>query len=160
MIKELLREDRLCFWDRLIQGQRVRQSEVAEVVTKLAHDAPPEERAGCILLLSAARISEEGSKAMRRNLVASLRYWFSYVGTEHSAADIKSRLKKSKWRDMDLLTCMGLQLSWSEAMHSVGANGIDYTALNRLKDALKSTYSKEWQKTFGSSAPLDFAHGR
>lgn len=159
MIKELLREDRLCFWDRLIQGQRVRQSEVAEVVTKLAHDAPPEERAGCILLLSAARISEEGSKAMQRNLVASLRYWFSYVGTEHSAADIKIRLKKSKWRDMDLLACMGLQLSWPEAMHSVGA-GSDYTALNRLKEALKSRYSEEWQRTFGSSAPLNFAHRR
>ncbi|HDL85539.1 MAG TPA: hypothetical protein ENH11_04310 [Candidatus Acetothermia bacterium] len=138
----------------------MKQPEVSSIVAKLAHDAPPEERVGCMVLLAAARISEEGSRAMQRNLVASLRYWFSYAGTKSSSADLKELLTESKWRDMDLLTCMGLYLSWPEAMHSVGASGDDYTALKRLKDALRSRYSKEWQKTFGSPAPSNFAHGR
>jgi len=160
VIRELLREDRLSFWDRLIQGERVKQSEVASIVTKLAHAAPPEERTSCILLLAAARISEEESKTMQRNLVAALRYWFSYAGTKSSSADCKNLLTESKWRDMDLLTCMGLYLSWSEAMCSVGASGDDYTALKRLKDTLRNKYSKEWQRTFGSPSPSNFAHGR
>jgi len=160
MIADLLREDRLSFWDRLIQGEGVKKPEVSSIVEKLAHDAPSEERVGCIVLLAAARISEEGSKTMRRNLIAALRYWFSYSGTKSNSDDLKNLLTESKWRDMDLLTCMGLHLSWREAMHSVGGNGDDYTALKRLKDALRDTYSKEWQRTFGSPPPSNSAHGR
>lgn len=160
MITELLREDRLGLWDLLIRGEQISQSEVRETIAKLAHDAPQEERASCILLLAAAGISEDGSKAMQRNLVAGLRYWFSYVGTKSSTDAIKTLLSQQKWRNMDLITCMGLYLSWSEAMHSVGANGDDYAALNRLKTILKNRYSKEWEKAFGRSVPFTLSHGR
>lgn len=149
MISKLLREDRLCFWDLLIQGAQVTRSEVNETVSKFVHDASSEEKASCVLLLAAAKISEE-SNPMRRNLVAALRYWFSNVGTRNVSPEFKALLNKPKWRDMDLLTCMGLYLNWPQAACSVGGNPRDYTALTRLQNELRRRYFHEWEKLFGS----------
>ncbi len=162
MIEKLLRADRLALWDRLIRGEAVEQAEIDQMVTKLAHDTSPEERASCILLLAAAKIAREGSKAMRRNLIAALRYWFSYSGTKIRPPDLSicNDKKHSRWKDAGLIDFMGLHISWSEAMCSVGGNPKDYSAFSKIKNTLKNEYKKEWGRVFDSSAPFTFTHGR
>lgn len=162
MIEELLRADRLALWDRLIRGEAVEQAEIDQMVTKLAHDTSPEERAGCALLLAAAKIAREGSKAMRRNLTAALRYWFSYSGSKNRppALNICAVKKHSRWKDAGLIDFMGLYISWPEAMCSVGGNPKDYSALNKVKNELERKYVEEWKRVFGSPAPFTFTHGR
>jgi len=162
VIEELFREDRLALWDRLIRGDVVEQAEIDQMVTTLAHDASPEERASCVLLLAAAKIAREGSKATRRNLTAALRYWFSYSGSKNRPSDLNicTDKKRSRWRDAGLIDFMGLYLSWPEAMCSVGGNPRDYSAFSKLKDNLKEKYAEEWERVFGSPAPFTFTHGR
>lgn len=156
MIQELLREDRLALWDRLIHGENVAQTELDQLVTKLAHDAPGEDRASCMLLLATANIASQGSRAMRRNLIAALRYWFSHTGSKIRPPDLDPRGLK----DVGLIELMGLYLSWPEAMLSAGGNPDDYTALKRVEKKLKEKYEEEWERVFGSSAPFTFVRGR
>lgn len=155
MIQELLREDRLALWDRLIQGELIDQLELNQLVTKFVHAVPVEERIGCALLLAATNIASQESRAMRRNLVAALRYWFSHTGSKIRPPD----LDPYGLKDAGLIELMGLYLSWPEAMLSVGGNPDDYTALKRVERKLKEKYEEEWDRVFGSSAPLTFAHG-
>jgi len=162
MMEKSLREDRLALWDRLIRGEAVERAEVERVVATLIPDASHEERVSCILLLAAARIACEGSRAMRRKLTAALRYWFSHTGSKNRPSDLdicKAR-ERSKWRNAGLLDFMGLYISWPEAMCSVGGNPKYYTALTELKNNLKRKYIEEWERVFGSQAPSNFTHGR
>lgn len=144
MNQELLREDRLALWDRLIHGERVELKELDQLVTKLAHDASDEDRVSSVLLLAAAQIARVGRRAMRRNLVAALKYWFSHVGTKDRPSKVDSR----KIENCGLIDIMGLYLTWPEASGTV-----DYTALKRIEECLKEKYMKEWERLFGSSAP-------
>lgn len=162
MINGLLQEDRLALWDRLIHGDAVEQAEIDQMVTKLAHDASPEERAACVLLLAVAKIAREGSRAMRRNLTAALRYWFSYSGTKNRppGLNICNDKRRSRWRDAGLIDFMGLYISWSEAMCSVRGNPKDYSAFNKVKNELEKKYVEEWKRVFGSPAPFTLTHGR
>lgn len=160
MIQELLREDRLIFWDRLIQWEIVELKELDQLITKLAHDASAEEKASSVLLLAAALVARVERRAMRRNLVAALRYWFSHVGTKDRPPQLKECEDFYRLNSGGLLDFMGLYLSWSEAMCSVGANPNDYSALKRLEKRLKQAYEKEWERLFGSSVPPIITHGR
>jgi len=157
--QELLREDRLAFWDRLIHGESVEFEELDQLVTKLAHDASDEDRINSVLLLAAAQIARVGRRAMRRNLVAALRYWFSHVGTK----DRPSKFDPRKIENCGLIDIMGLYLTWPEALASVLAaksRTADYTALKRIERCLEEEYMKEWERLFGSSAPYTTTHGR
>lgn len=156
MIQELLREDRLIFWDRLIRGESIDAEELDQLVIKLAHDASAEERVGSVFLLAAAKIARVGRRAMRRNLIAGLRYWFSHVGTKDRPPGFNSQAI----RDAGLTEIMGLYLNWREAMLSVGGNPNDYSALKRLEKRLKEEYKKEWKRVFGSQAPFTPPDGR
>lgn len=159
MIERLLREDRLAFWDFLIQGETVEREELDLLVTKLVHDASEEERVASILLIASSRIAIEESAAMRRNLVAALRYWFSRCGAE----DRPARLDFASLRNAGLIDFMGLYLNWEEAMRTVGRNPkkrIDYTALKRLEKKLKEHFVKEWERILGSSPPSILSEGR
>ena len=152
MIHRLLREDRLVFWDLLVRGNIVERGELDQFVTKLVHDASAEERVASILLIASSRIAIEESAAMRRNLVAALRYWFSRCGAE----DRPTRLDFASLRKGGLLDFMGLRLNWEEALRTVGRNSkksIDYPALKRLEKKLKEYFAKEWEQILGSSPP-------
>jgi len=151
MNSDLFREDRLSFWDRLIRGEQVPSEECEELVTGLVHDASPEERIGCILLLASVGIASDGTKAMRRNLRAALRYWFSHTGTK----DRPENLEPRDLLEAGLEDVIGLYLNWPEAMGSVEGSKVDYTAKERIEKLLRARCAKEWQKRFGSSAPRE-----
>jgi len=149
MSSSLLREDRLALWDRLLRGEPVRPEDCGQLVSQVSHDASPEERAGSILLLASIRIAEEANRAMRRNLRAALRYWFSHTGTK----DRPPKLRLRDLSDAGLERVIGLYLSWPEAMESVGGNPKDYTALKRLESTLRARCANEWRERFGSTPP-------
>jgi len=151
----MLREDRLVFWDRLLRGERVDPVECRELMTRLAHEAPPEEKSGCILLVASVCLAREGNRAMQRNLRAALRYWFSHSGTKERP----ETFDPCELQDGGLETVVGLYLSWPEAMLSVGGNPDDYTAMKRLERRLRAKCVEEWERQFNTPAP-DEIRGR
>jgi len=156
MNASLLREDRLMIWDRLIRGERIPPAQSQEIVSRLAHDASSEEKAGSVLLLASVGLANEGSRAMRRNLRAALRYWFSHTGTK----DRPEHLNPRDLQDAGLDRVIGLYLNWPEAMKSVGGNGENYSALKQLERQLRARCADEWQRQFGSSAPSEMSARR
>jgi hypothetical protein len=152
MNADLFREDRLSFWDRLIRGVHVPPEECEGLLARLVHDdCPDENRIGCILLLASVGIASDGTKPMRRNLRAALRYWFSHTGTK----DRPENLEPRDLLDAGLEDVIGLYLNWPEAMGSVEGNKIDYTAKERIEKQIRARCAKEWKKRFGSSAPRE-----
>lgn len=156
MIAGLLREDRLAVWDRLVRGEHVPSEDVSGFILRLSHDAPPEEKASCVLLLASLRIANEGRRAMRRNLRAALRYWFSHSGSN----DRPVKLNPRDLQDAGLERLVGLYLSWPEAMKSVRGNPEDYTALKRVEKQLRAQCAVEWQEQFGSGVPAELSARR
>jgi len=149
----LLREDRLSIWDRLIRGEPVSMEECDELVGRLASDACPEEKSACMLLLASVRVSNERSEAMRRNLRAALRYWFSHSGSK----DRPEPFDPTVLDGTGLESALGLYLSWPEAMESVGRTTVDYTALNRITELLRTRCAEEWKDRLGSSPPNELS---
>ena len=156
MNADLLREDRLAFWDRLIRGVQVPPAECDDLLTQLAVNADPEEQAGCILLLASVGIANEANRAMRRNLRAALKYWFSHTGTKES----REAPGLHDVQEGGLESVIGLYLSWPEAMESVGGNPNDYSALKRLESLLRARCVEEWERRFGTPAPAEMSDRR
>jgi hypothetical protein len=155
-LTDVLREERLTVWDRLLRGEAVQVAQVRELVVRLAHDAPDDERAATVLLLAAVKLSSRGTSTSRRKLLAVLRYFFSQVGT----ADLSSASDATAVIDGGLLEIMGRKLSWPQAIRSVAGNERDYKALTRTKDLLRRECRVEWQSLFGSTPPVGLGKGR
>lgn len=156
MMQEILREDRLVVWDRLLRSGNVELEEVERLVTKLSRDTTEEEQLGSVLLLAVAKIATVERGATRRNLTAALRYWFSHTGTKDRPLTFVPR----GLEDVGLVDLMGLYLTWPEAMRSVGGNPNDYSALKRLEQELREHCAKEWERVFGCSPPSVLTEGR
>jgi hypothetical protein len=153
------REERLEHWDRLLSGETVHLSDVETLVIQYSRDAADEERAACVLLLAAARLSCKGQLRARRNLQAAFRYWFSHTGTESRSDPLPiDRLQRGGLADY-----LGLYLNWDEALATVGVRstgGINYMALRRAERGLKVQCASEWVQLFGTPAPASIFEGR
>jgi len=149
VIGEVLRDERLVLWDRLIRGERVSRSELGNIVSRLVHDASDSERAGSVLLFAAVRFIESARPSSRWRLQAALWYWFSQNGT----SDRPNGFRVKNLRDPGLADLSGLYLTWPEVMEAMGRNPKDYSALKRIETDLTSYVSEEWVTLFGTEAP-------
>jgi len=145
------REERLVLWDRLIRGETVSVEECCDVVGRLAADAGHEEKSSCVLLVASARVANERSEAMRNNLRAALKYWFSQSGTK----DRPDSFDASELEGQGLESLPGLYLSWPEALEAIGRTKPDYTALTRITERLRTRCAEEWERLLGSAPPKE-----
>jgi hypothetical protein len=151
----MLREERLELWDDLVRGRPVSKERLRSVLLPVSREVSGNEKLCCALLWAAARISREASPAMRRNLTALLRYWFSQEGVPGQPAGFD----RCSLAGAGLGEVMGLGLSWPEAMESVGGNPKDYTALVRVTALLRKECLVAWKEMFGESVPRVLAEG-
>ena len=149
VIGSILRDERLAFWDRLVRGERIEQAELDALLSKLAHEASDEERAGTVLLCAVARCREEMRPASRWRLQAALWYWFSQTGTP----DRPARFALRRLRGAGLADLAGLHLTWPEVMQAQGKNPNDYSPLKRIEKDLMRLVQEQWVALFGTEPP-------
>ena len=149
VIGSILRDERLVFWDRIIRGERVVQAELRELLSRLAHDASDNERAGTVLLFAVVRYRETIRPASRWRLQAVLWYWFSQTGTR----DRPGHFKVKSLRGAGLADLAGLYLTWPEVMKALGKKPTDYSPLKRAEKELMSLVDEQWVALFGSQPP-------
>lgn len=149
MISSILRDERLAFWDRLIRGERIEQAEFDGLISRLAHDASDDERAGTVLLFAVAQYREKMRPSSRWRLQAALWYWFSQTGT----LDRPARFTPSRLRGAGLADLAGLHLTWPEVMKAQGKNPNDYSPLKRIEKDLMALVEEQWIALFGKQPP-------
>jgi len=150
-----LREERLGVWDALVAGHTVSEDRVREAILPAARETSEDEKLCSSLLWAAAKVSRSASPAMRRNLTAVLRYWFSQEGFIEQPPDLAPASLTSAGLD----EVMGLGLSWPQAMESVAGNPKDYTALVRVTTLLRKECASAWREMFGTAIPRVFVEG-
>lgn len=140
-------ETRLALWDLLLRGVHVSAEAAQGELFPLTRATFTTDTESSILLLAAVNVISTGSTAVRRNLQAALRYWFSRQGTKHRPHQLNPR------KDLEgagVVQIMGLYLTWREAQESVGGNPSDYTALERITEAIRREYVAQWTRLCGS----------
>jgi len=153
MTSDVTTEERMVLWDRLVRGEEVDAMEIGDLIPRLAHDASDDERSACVLLLASVHVASRERRAMRRNLCAALRYWFSQSGSE----DRPDNVDPDSLRNVGLESIVGLRLRWPEAMRSVGANPNDYSALKRIEKRLREQCVIEWERLFNCAPPTELS---
>lgn len=150
VMADKLREERLGLWDQLLRGMWVNAPATERAFARLIRSVGGEERERAVLVLAAAHVAWKGRKATRRTLIAALRYWWSKSGS-------KDRPQGFAPRDLDgggVLEVMGLDLTWEEALRSVGVRKVDHKALHRLQAQLEDAYTGVWERLLGSAPPM------
>lgn len=153
MDPQLVREDRLTVWDRLLRGEEIPSQEL-RFLQSVGRDIPDDEKPGVILLLAAVELMNSGTAAVRRNLTAALRYWFSHTGSKTD----KTLISPGRLKEGGLMEFLGLHLTWPEAARTAKADG-SYAALKRIEKKLQEECKRQWESIFGNPAPWDLAGG-
>ena len=147
MDPQLAREERLAIWDRLLRGEGVPREEL-RFLQSVGRGIPDDEKPGVILLMAAVELMNSGTAAVRRNLIAALRYWFSHTGSKLD----KTQIQPEKLREGGLMEFLGLHLTWPEAAGTMEADA-SYAALKRIEKKLQEECKRQWENVFGNPAP-------
>jgi hypothetical protein len=146
-LEEQCRESRLVFWERILRGIPIDPLEIDREILSLITDSSPREKMAFILLRAAATLAGTGTSATTRTLRIAVVYWFSNASPSPSI-DLDRELDSSSLSIRDIV---GLGLSWREAALLFGANPRDYSAYQRLIQALRKECIKQWEVIFGES---------
>lgn len=145
-----MREERLFYWDMLLRGEEVGLEEVRQLAAKASADAPEEEKAAWVLLLSAVELLRTGTPSQRCHLRAYLRYQISQAGGRRGRKPIDPR--ELEQAGLDELLSIG-PINWGEALEPCREKtrgSVDYSAKQRIEARLKEMCRRWWEELFGA----------
>jgi len=147
-----IREARVASWNRLIHGQPDSLEELDRLFFPICRECSLEDRVAFILLRTCIQLFSVGSAATRRSLRVALVHWFSNSGPAQSGLSPAASAASASRLD----EIMELGLTWREAALALGANPADYSAYQRLLQAIRTEASSQWARVFGTSGAAPF----
>lgn len=146
-----LQDERLALWDRLLMGELLDADALERELGPLIRSLGDEERENCVLLLAAAAVLVRSRSTARHTLAAALRYWWSKTGSKNRPPRFDPRMLKHA----GVLEVMGLDLTWEEALRSVGIvkRSVDHKSLHRVVEQLERAYGQVWERLLARAAP-------
>ena len=152
MLEYEIREIRLVFWDRILQGAPPQTQEIDQALLPFIRETDIKERLAFTLLRSCAKIARSGTEAMRRNLKVALLYWFGNANSEIETAPYRHANVHSP----HVHEIVNRKITWREAAAIVGTNPNDYSARQRLMKVLQEECAIQWGNLFGEAAGNPF----
>jgi len=147
-----VREIRMLFWNRILQGAPPQAHEVDEALLAFTREADSEARLAFTLLRACAEIAKSGTETMQRYLKVALLCWFSAV----AIAGERSSYHKAISRKPHVHEIVNRRITWHEAASIVGVNPDDYTARQRLMKRLQAECAIHWVRVFGNETRNPF----
>ena len=152
MLEHEVREIRMLFWNRILQGNPPEIHEIDEALLPLTRDADIESRLAFTLLRASAEIAKSGTETMQRNLRVALLCWFSGSVAEAYTTMYHRTIPQQPY----IHEILNRKMTWHEAASIVGANPNDYTARHRLMKRLKEGCVLHWVRVFGGGTGNPF----
>lgn len=144
-----MREERLFYLDMLLRGKEVGLERVRQLAAKASADAPEEEKAAWVFLLSVVELLRTGTPSQRCHLQAYLRYQISQAGRRQRRKPIDPQGLKQA--GLDELLAIG-PITWEEALEPCRKTrgSVDYSAKQRIEARLKEMCRRWWEELFGA----------